>query len=84
MKTKVAVDTSYRQTVSSLLTFQGFKAKIAVEVSKELKSSNRQRAVEYVLLIDIKCVNQRIGKYFFKILTEVKGLSLLVHGMSSI
>lgn len=48
----------------SQLIFQGFKAKTAVEVLKDFKYSNRQRTVEYVLLIYVKCVNQRQENIF--------------------
>jgi Mor family transcriptional regulator len=42
MKTKVAVDTSYRKNMSSQLIFQEFKARIVVDVSKEFKCSSVQ------------------------------------------
>jgi len=37
VKTKDAVDKSYRQTMSSQLNFQEFKVKIAVEISKKFR-----------------------------------------------
>jgi hypothetical protein len=55
--------------MSSQLNFQGFKVKIALEISKKFKYSNLQRTAEYVLLIYVKCVNQSIGKYYFLNLT---------------